>query len=407
MNHNKNTTQYRPLTKKRNRGKIVLNVSGEVYETRVKTLERFPQTLLGNLEKRMTYYSPHSGRYFFNRSRIFFDAILFFYQSNGILQCPPELPLRLFEEECRFFQIPEEAINSLRPTDPWVIFSDNKNDEELFADQPKMTFRMKMWRMLSSPESSKIAKYYALVSLSMISISVASVCLESLPELKVKSTRITENPWSIMDLVLNTWFLLELIASLISVPDLKTHFKSMMTWIDIIAVIPYFIMLMVSGGETDSFAFVRIVRLFRIIRLLRISKHSPMLQKLAIILQASMDDFKTLFLCFMMVVILGGAFIYFLEFESEESMFTDIPTSVYWATVTITTVGYGDYYPISIQGRIWATIFMFFGALTLCIPIISVITKLSALYEKDTGGGGEEKTEVEVWCVEDEEQQPT
>ena len=109
-----------------------------------------------------------------------------------------------------------------------------------------------------------------------------------------------------------------------------------------------------------------------------------MLQKLAIILQASMDDFKTLFLCFMMVVVLGGACIYFLESHTDDGMFTDIPTSVYWATVTITTVGYGDYYPTSIQGQMWATCFMFFGALTLCIPIISVITKLSALYEKDS-----------------------
>ena len=95
--------------------RVVVNISGEIYETRRNTLQRFPNTLLGDQEKRNTYYCPSSGQYFFQRSKVFFDAILFFYQSNGILQCPPELPLSLFEEECRFFQIPEDLISNLRP----------------------------------------------------------------------------------------------------------------------------------------------------------------------------------------------------------------------------------------------------------------------------------------------------
>ena len=116
-------------TGKRNnpsKGRIVINVSGELYETNIKTLGRYPQTLLGNFHKRSTYYSSQCGLYFFDRSRLFFDAILFFYQSNGILKCPPELPLSLFEEECRFFELPEEVISKLRAP---ALFGSDENKE--------------------------------------------------------------------------------------------------------------------------------------------------------------------------------------------------------------------------------------------------------------------------------------
>ena len=106
--------------------RITINVGGEVYETNVKTLERFPQTLLGNWEQRLKYYSFRYELYFFDRSRLFFDAILFFYQSNGILKCPPELPLSLFEEECRFFELPEEVISKLRAP---ALFGSDENKE--------------------------------------------------------------------------------------------------------------------------------------------------------------------------------------------------------------------------------------------------------------------------------------
>ena len=91
-------------------GRIVINIGGEVYETNSKTLARYPQTLLGNFRKRSPYFRAQTGLHYFDRSRLFFDAILFFYQSKGILQCPPELPLSLFEEECRFFSVLQSCL---------------------------------------------------------------------------------------------------------------------------------------------------------------------------------------------------------------------------------------------------------------------------------------------------------
>ena len=65
------------------RRKVVFNVSGEIYETFEETLSRYPETLLGNRKKRSVYYCSSSGLDYFDRSRLFFDAILTYYQLDG------------------------------------------------------------------------------------------------------------------------------------------------------------------------------------------------------------------------------------------------------------------------------------------------------------------------------------
>ena len=92
-----------------NSGRVTLNIGGQIYETNLETLQRFPDSLLGNTNKREKYYNLARRQYFLDRNRIFFDAIFFFYQS-GMLRCPSFIPYELFLEECRFFELPEEVI---------------------------------------------------------------------------------------------------------------------------------------------------------------------------------------------------------------------------------------------------------------------------------------------------------
>ena len=95
------------LQKKR----VTLNVGGELFETFEDTLSRYPQTLLGKKDKLKLYYSSQTNQYFFDRNRICFEAILYFYQSNGSLNCPPAVHIQQLEAECQYFQMPQEIIN--------------------------------------------------------------------------------------------------------------------------------------------------------------------------------------------------------------------------------------------------------------------------------------------------------
>ena len=85
------------MKSKRNE-RIVINISGGIFETTEKTLKRFPDTLLGDNEKRRKYYSAVKRDYYFDRNRVSFEGILDFYQSSGMLRCPPGLDLNIFAQ---------------------------------------------------------------------------------------------------------------------------------------------------------------------------------------------------------------------------------------------------------------------------------------------------------------------
>ena len=94
--------------------RVTLNISGEIYETYALTLLRFPYSLLGDPDKRNQYYCSNTQQYFFERNRRCFAAILYLYQSHGILTCPPDIPLDIFETECRFFELPDDNIKLMK-----------------------------------------------------------------------------------------------------------------------------------------------------------------------------------------------------------------------------------------------------------------------------------------------------
>jgi hypothetical protein len=73
--------------------RVVINVSGLKFETQLQTLNNFPRTLLGNPSRRVRYFDPLRNEYFFDRNRPSFDAILYYYQSNGRLRRPNHVPI--------------------------------------------------------------------------------------------------------------------------------------------------------------------------------------------------------------------------------------------------------------------------------------------------------------------------
>jgi len=90
--------------------RITINVSGLRFETRRSTLARHPGTLLGNARRRRQHYDPARAEYFFDRGRHTFDALLYYYQSGGHLNRPMNVPLDVFVDDLRFYQLDEKTI---------------------------------------------------------------------------------------------------------------------------------------------------------------------------------------------------------------------------------------------------------------------------------------------------------
>jgi len=96
--------------RRRSHEKVIFNISGLRFETRRRTLARFPNTLLGDRVRLDRYYDPVRDEYFFDRNRPSFDAILHYYQSSGRLRRPLTVPLDVFTDEIRFYGLGEDVV---------------------------------------------------------------------------------------------------------------------------------------------------------------------------------------------------------------------------------------------------------------------------------------------------------
>jgi len=349
--------------------RIVINVGGLRYETQVRTLNQFPDTLLGDPSRRIRYYDPVRNEYYFDRHRNCFEAIIYYYQSGGRLRRPVNVPLDIFSEEIQFYELGELAITKFREDEGFI-----KEEEKPL---PTNDLQRKVWLLFEYPESSQRARIVAIISVFVILLSIVIFCLETLPQFKhykvfnttANGTKIEEDevpdvtdPFFIVETLCIIWFTFELLVRFLACPSKYEFAKDIMNMIDLVAIIPYFITLATIVAEKEeviapkapvapnkegnnqamSLAILRVIRLVRVFRIFKLSRHSKGLQILGRTLKASMRELGLLMFFLFIGVVLFSSTVYFAEAGSPHSHFKSIPDGFWWAVVTMTTVGYGD-----------------------------------------------------------------
>ncbi|CAF99922.1 unnamed protein product, partial [Tetraodon nigroviridis] len=378
--------------------RVVINVSGLKFETQLKTLTQFPDTLLGDPDKRIRYFDPLRNEYFFDRNRPSFDAILYYYQSGGRLKRPVNVPFDVFSEEVKFYELGEEAILKFREDEGFV-----KEEEKPL---PEDEFKRQIWLLFEYPESSSPARGIAVVSVLVIVISIVIFCLETLPEFRDEKEYLQprgnssradhgftpfNDPFFIVETVCIIWFSFEIIVRFFASPSKPAFFKNIMNSIDIVSILPYFITLGTdlaqhqgNGQQAMSFAILRIIRLVRVFRIFKLSRHSKGLQILGHTLRASMRELALLIFFLVIGVILFSSAVYFAEADEPTSQFTSIPDAFWWAVVTMTTVGYGDMKPITVGGKIVGSLCAIAGVLTIALPVPVIVSNFNYFYHRET-----------------------
>ncbi|XP_022921101.1 potassium voltage-gated channel protein Shaker isoform X1 [Onthophagus taurus] len=392
--------------------RVVINVSGLRFETQLRTLNQFPDTLLGDPNRRIRYFDPLRNEYFFDRNRPSFDAILYYYQSGGRLRRPVNVPLDVFSEEIKFYELGEMAINKFREDEGFI-----KEEEKPL---PSHEFQRNVWLLFEYPESSQAARVVAIISVFVILLSIVIFCLETLPEFKhykvfnttTNGTKIEEDevpditdPFFLIETICIIWFTFELSVRFLACPNKLNFFRDVMNIIDIIAIIPYFITLATVVAEEEdtlnlprapvspqdkstnqamSLAILRVIRLVRVFRIFKLSRHSKGLQILGRTLKASMRELGLLIFFLFIGVVLFSSAVYFAEAGSENSFFKSIPDAFWWAVVTMTTVGYGDMTPVGVWGKIVGSLCAIAGVLTIALPVPVIVSNFNYFYHRET-----------------------
>lgn len=294
----------------------------------------------------LRYFDPTRNEYFFDRCRIAFDSILYYYQSYGKLRRPQSVPLDIFMEEVKFYELGEFVIDKLKADEG---FPQKEDDKPL----PENEVQKFLWLMFEDPGSSTAARYVAISSVLIIVASIAIFCMETLPQFKRykmyatydNKTRIMEDdtpnftePFFIVETFCIVWFSIELILRFASCPSKVAFIKDIMNTIDLMAIVPYFItlatafglekalrnednVLMLKPGEKQdkgaSLAILRVIRLVRVFRIFKLSRHSKGLQILGMTLKASLRELALLIFFLFIGVILFSSAVYYAEAGAE------------------------------------------------------------------------------------------
>lgn len=224
------------------------------------------------------------------------------------------------------------------------------------------------------------------VSLLVVIIaSIVVVMLDSIYIWHVENGRL----FLILEWSFTILFTIEYLLRLICIKRPLKYVFSFLGLVDLLAIIPSFLGIFFAGAH--SLLVLRALRLLRIFRIFKLTHFLSEMQFLVVAIRGSMRKISIFMMVVLTLVVIMGSIMYLVE--SGQNGFTSIPDSIYWAIVTITTVGYGDISPVSPAGKFIASLIMLMGYAIIAVPTGIVTTEMALAMRKK-----EHKSEVCTSC---------
>lgn len=227
----------------------------------------------------------------------------------------------------------------------------NKSKYEVFREKIKIVLY---------GTNTILGRMFDLVLLGLILLSVILVMLDTVEGINLKY----HSQLLICEWVITIFFTIEYLLRILSIQKPLKYVFSFYGIIDLLAILPMY--LSIFFPATNVLTIVRVLRFFRLFKILHIPQISHQSYQLKEALQASKEKILVFIYFVMISAVIIGALMYVIE--GKESGFTSIPAGIYWAIVTLTTVGYGDISPATPLGQFLASLVMIMGYGIIAVP---------------------------------------
>ncbi|ANE51613.1 ion transporter [Flavisolibacter tropicus] len=219
-------------------------------------------------------------------------------------------------------------------------------------------------------ESDTVAgKAFDIGLLVLILASISVVMLDSIARLHQSYS----NEFFIMEWIFTGIFTLEYILRLVSVKRPLLYVTSVLGLIDLLSILPMYLSVFFVGAQ--SLLVLRALRLLRIFRIFKLTHFISEMNFLGTAIKSSLKKISIFMLAVLAIVIILGSLMYVVE--GGQNGYTSIPASIYWAIVTITTVGYGDISPVTSLGKLIASVIMLLGYGIIAVPTGILTTEMA------------------------------
>ncbi|XP_049640220.1 potassium voltage-gated channel subfamily G member 3 isoform X2 [Suncus etruscus] len=395
---------------------VVLNVGGARYSLSRERLKDFPLRRVSRLHgcrserdvlELCDDYDRERNEYFFDRHAEAFGFILRYVRGLGKLRFAPRMCELSFYHEMLYWGLEgahldpccqrrlDERLADAPPcarAPPPVPGVPGVSGVSKAAAAPRWLERMR--RTFEEPASSPAAQVLAGVSVLFVVVSMVVLCASTLPDWRAAAAdnRSLEDRSRIIEAVCIGWFTAECVVRFLVSRDKCEFVRRPLNIIDLLAIAPYYasVLMTVLTGEDSQLqragVALRVLRMTRIFWVIKLARHFVGLQTLGLTLRRCHREMVLLLLFVGVAMAIFSALAQLLEhgldLDASNQDFASIPAACWWVIISMTTVGYGDMYPVTVPGRILGGVCVVSGIVLLALPITFIYHSFVQCYHE-------------------------
>ncbi|CAF0808340.1 unnamed protein product [Didymodactylos carnosus] len=395
------TQEIKPNDHTTMNNRVILNVGGVRHEVLWRTLNRLPNTRLGRLSKAVTHdeimkscddYDLNDNEYFFDRHPRSFTSVINFYRT-GKLHLVDDVCVISFHDDLLYWDIDEYYLelccqNKYHQKKEHVL-EEMKKELELLKvkDEDNIgkykfcpSIRKNIWDLMENPHTSTAARIITFVSIAFIVLSSFTLTVSTIEGIgcaanisstledaqdvasadavsaaaaaaaaaAAKEQHNQDEPCReplflfVIETLCIAWFTMEYILRVFAAPDKCKFFKGVLNTIDLIAIVPFYISIILESLDTGNLKnlksvrkVVQVFRVLRIMRILKLARHSTGLQSLGYTLRRSYKELSMLLMFLAIFILLFSSLAYFAEKDANAIQFRSIPHAFWWAIIAL------------------------------------------------------------------------